>query len=305
MNNTLISIIVPCYNQAQYLSEALQSVLEQTHENWECIIVNDGSPDDTEVIAKRWLEKDSRFKYIYKENGGLSSARNVGLGISNGDYIQFLDSDDILECNKLQCQSQFFYKNIDVLISGYRYFEDKEGVSNLRIIGRNNFIPETIINYDDTTDLKKLFDIKNPFVICAPLYKKSIFHKIGNFDEQLNSLEDWDFNLRCAINDISFHHIGYFPKSKVLVRLHENSMMRKNDVMNTNNKKLKDKWNSDLLYQSIFNVKSINQENVSGNISFLKLTDFKSFFKSFFKLFLPPVFLIIKRKIFNSRNVSK
>ena len=64
----LISVIVPCYNQAQYLDECLQSVLEQTYPNWECIIVNDGSPDNTEEVAKLWIEKDKRFKYFWKEN---------------------------------------------------------------------------------------------------------------------------------------------------------------------------------------------------------------------------------------------
>ena len=83
--NPLVSIIVPCYNQAQFLPEALQSVLEQTHTNWECIIVNDGSPDNTEGVAQEWLVKDSRFKYVYKENGGLSSARNAGLDKVVGD----------------------------------------------------------------------------------------------------------------------------------------------------------------------------------------------------------------------------
>jgi glycosyltransferase involved in cell wall biosynthesis len=77
--NPKISVIVPCYNQAIYLDECLQSVLDQTHENWECIIVNDGSTDHTEETAKKWTEKDARFIYIYKKNGGLSSARNAGL----------------------------------------------------------------------------------------------------------------------------------------------------------------------------------------------------------------------------------
>ncbi|WP_374360648.1 glycosyltransferase family 2 protein, partial [Cloacibacterium sp.] len=74
----LISVVVPCYNQAQYLDECLQSVLNQTYQDWECIIVNDGSPDHTEEIAKNWVEKDTRFIYLSKENGGLSSARNAG-----------------------------------------------------------------------------------------------------------------------------------------------------------------------------------------------------------------------------------
>ena len=83
MNNPLVSIIVPCYNQAQYLPETLDSVLAQTYPYWECIIVNDGSPDNTEEIAKHYCEKDSRFKYVYKENGGLSSARNVSLHLTD------------------------------------------------------------------------------------------------------------------------------------------------------------------------------------------------------------------------------
>ena len=83
----LVSIIVPCYNQAQYLPETLQSVLDQTYTNWECIIVNDGSPDATEAVAQEWCEKDHRFIYLKKENGGLSSARNAGLKIAKGDYI--------------------------------------------------------------------------------------------------------------------------------------------------------------------------------------------------------------------------
>ena len=83
----LISIIVPCYNQAQYLDECLQSVLDQTYHNWECIIVNDGSPDNTEEFANKWTAKDSRFKYLLKTNGGLSSARNAGIETANGEWI--------------------------------------------------------------------------------------------------------------------------------------------------------------------------------------------------------------------------
>ena len=92
----LISVIVPCYNQAQYLDECLQSVLDQTYTDWECIIVNDGSPDHTEEIAKKWVEKDTRFIYLSKENGGLSDARNVGIQASSGSYIALVDSDDLI-----------------------------------------------------------------------------------------------------------------------------------------------------------------------------------------------------------------
>src|SRR5690606_38985259 len=84
--NSKISVIIPCYNQAHYLEEALQSVLEQTYTDWECIIVNDGSQDNTENLAKKWIEQDSRFNYFFKENGGLCSARNFGIRNSSGVY---------------------------------------------------------------------------------------------------------------------------------------------------------------------------------------------------------------------------
>ena len=89
-----VSIIVPCYNQAEYLAEALDSVFSQSYSDWECIIVNDGSPDNTEEVANEYCEKDSRFKYLKKENGGLSSARNAGIKASFGKYILPLDADD-------------------------------------------------------------------------------------------------------------------------------------------------------------------------------------------------------------------
>jgi len=76
MNNFLVSVIIPCFNQAQYIEEALVSVQNQTHTNWECIIVDDGSTDNSKDIAKKWCDEDQRFLYVHKENGGLSSARN-------------------------------------------------------------------------------------------------------------------------------------------------------------------------------------------------------------------------------------
>lgn len=76
---SLVSIIVPCYNHAQYLDKTLTSVLNQTYRDWECIIVNDGSEDDTKIIAAKWCEKDNRFKYVDQENKGVSAARNNGI----------------------------------------------------------------------------------------------------------------------------------------------------------------------------------------------------------------------------------
>ncbi len=98
----LVSIIVPCNNQAQYLEESLQSILDQTYIHWECIIVNDGIPDHTETVARKWEAKDSRFIYLHKENGGVSSARSLGIEKAKSEFILTLDADDKHEASFLE-----------------------------------------------------------------------------------------------------------------------------------------------------------------------------------------------------------
>lgn len=95
--NNLVSIIIPVFNTAQFLNKCLNSVTNQSYRNLEIIVVNDGSFDTSEIVCKEFESKDSRITYIYKENGGLSSARNVGLELANGEYISFIDSDDFID----------------------------------------------------------------------------------------------------------------------------------------------------------------------------------------------------------------
>lgn len=288
--NPKISIIVPCYNQAHFLDECLQSVLEQTYQDWECIIVNDGSPDNTEDIAKKWLEKDSRFQYLYKNNGGLSSARNAGIKTATGEWLLFLDCDDVIENKKLEAHSKFFNKNIDIIISGYRYFESSEGVSKKRIFGRNNFLPEVYLNFDDTVDIKQLFKIKNPFVISAPVYHKNIFKTIGLFDERLKSLEDWEFNLRCVLNDFKFQHMGYEDNTKTLIRLHDSSMMRDTVKMNQNYE----------LFLSICYSSPKYVEAYGKPVPKIEKPEEKKG-RKLLRLLIPPIFIVLKNKILSSK----
>ena len=122
-NKPLVSVVVPCYMQAHFLDETLESVLNQTYSNWECIIVNDGSLDDTKEIAEKWLKTDTRFNYVYKENGGLSSARNLGIKKSNGNYILPLDSDDILHKDYLKTLLPILINNPELgIVSCYKNF---------------------------------------------------------------------------------------------------------------------------------------------------------------------------------------
>lgn len=294
MISSLVSIIVPCYNQAQYLDEALQSVIEQTYASWECIIVNDGSPDNTEEVARKWLNKDERFKYLYQENGGLSSARNAGLKIAKGDYIQFLDADDLIESEKIRVQLENLINDheIDISVSGYRYFEDL--TRKLKSMGRNNIFPEVVLHKSDS-DLKEVLSLKNPMVISATLYKKSVFEKVGMFDEDLVSLEDWEFHTRCALHDMKFQHIGVIINTKTLIRLHSNSMMNNNEIMNIGSQLFNKKRNQNPLYLKYFS--EVEKKVLDEAGKEIVINRIKSI-KSFIKLFVPPIFLLIKRKLF-------
>jgi glycosyltransferase involved in cell wall biosynthesis len=185
MSTPQVSIIVPCYNQAQYLDIALQSVFDQSFQNWECLIVNDGSPDHTSAIANNWVAKDSRFVYLHKENGGVSSARNLGIEKAKGEYLQFLDSDDFLEREKLELCLQEIENNKDVnlVISNFRMFTDNPQITSE---------PFCCLNAQLFTLENALFKWNESFSIpihCG-LFYSSLFSTL-RFPENLAAQEDW------------------------------------------------------------------------------------------------------------------
>lgn len=172
-----ISVIVPCYNQAQYLDECLQSVLDQTYQDWECIIVNDGSPDNTEEVAKKWTEKDSRFKYLKKENGGLSSARNAGIKAAQGEWILPLDADDKIGDRYLELAQQEF-EDADLVYAKSSFFGNLNKAWNIQYSGYKNLL------------------ISNS-IYCSAFYRKTDCLTIGGYDENLKAgREDWEFYIR-------------------------------------------------------------------------------------------------------------
>jgi glycosyltransferase involved in cell wall biosynthesis len=179
--NTLVSIIVPCYKQAHFLNESLQSVLDQTYSDWECIIVNDGSPDDTEHIANKWCVRDNRFKYLKKENGGLSSARNTGIAFSNGEYILPLDADDILHQDYLKVLVPELQQNPSLaIVSCY---------SNFFIGNCSNIIHQQ--KPIGTTYHALLYENN---MMASSLYRKKHWVDVGGYDENMkNGFEDWEF----------------------------------------------------------------------------------------------------------------
>jgi glycosyltransferase involved in cell wall biosynthesis len=179
-----ISIIIPCYNQAHFLDQALQSVLNQTYLNWECLLINDGSTDETEIISNKWIKKDSRFKYFFKENGGLSSARNFGLDNAEGDCIVFLDSDDCIEENKLEASLNLMIKDdLDLVISDFCMFytnplKRKAPFCNLK--NQNFSLKSIVLNWDSEYTIP----------IHCGFFNSSLFENI-RFSEDLKAKEDW------------------------------------------------------------------------------------------------------------------
>ncbi|MEO9145227.1 MAG: glycosyltransferase family 2 protein [Ginsengibacter sp.] len=179
--NQKISVIIPCYNQGHFLSEAVLSVLAQNYGNWECIIVNDGSHDNTEEISLDFAKKDKRIIYIKKENGGLSSARNLGMDHTKGDYIQFLDSDDKIASTKFTTSLKKS-SNADVIISDFVMFNDT--VSNIILPFK---LSEAILNFEN---ILMGWDVEFVFPPHSGIFKANLFKGI-RFDETLKAREDW------------------------------------------------------------------------------------------------------------------
>tara|TARA_R110002096_G_scaffold398734_1_gene594868 strand:+ start:7383 stop:8213 length:831 start_codon:yes stop_codon:yes gene_type:complete len=176
-NNKLVSIIVPCYNQAQYLYEALESVEQQSYKEWECIIVNDGSTDNTEDIAKTWVLKDIRFKFINQSNLGVSSARNTGIKSSKGSLILCLDADDLISEDYLQLAVEALSNNpnLSLIYSEAEKFEKKTGKWELAEFSLQRMAESNII-------------------FNAAFFKKEDWNRVGGYDEKMKEgLEDWEF----------------------------------------------------------------------------------------------------------------
>lgn len=207
MNLEKVSVIVPCYNQAQFLGEALQSILDQTFLNWECIIVNDGSPDNTEIVAKDWCTKDSRFKYLFKKNGGLSSARNFGIQHALGDYILTLDADDKYDATFIEKGSKVLNNNQEtgVVSSWISRFKETKEICVIKPNGKTieDFLFQNAAN-------------------GTSLFRKKCWEAVGGYDEKMKSgYEDWDFYIRVCANGWKVHVI---PEILFFYRQHDFSM---------------------------------------------------------------------------------
>nr|WP_315190326.1 glycosyltransferase family 2 protein [uncultured Flavobacterium sp.] len=217
----LVSIIIPTYNRAHLISETLDSIIDQTYKNWECIVVDDGSTDYTEKVIAHYMKKDNRFQYYHRpadRQKGANSCRNHGFELCKGEFIKWFDSDDFMYPDLLQAQLTSFSKITDVSICKLEYYD----FVNDKFIKENNIVSDNLI---------KDYLVGNvAFYISGPLWKKSFLNSQKElFDETISNLDDWDFNLRMLYQSPK---ITYVNEVLIRYKVHVNSLSREIGKLN-------------------------------------------------------------------------
>lgn len=210
------SIIVPCYNQEKYLSETLDSVLAQTSQNWECIIVNDGSTDNSEKIIDEYCQKDPRFIKLNQHNQGLSSSRNNGIKIAKGTFILPLDGDDKIGTQYLELAEKEFAKSP----------QPKLVYCQAEFFGaKNEFWDLPKYNYEKLLFLNHIF--------CSAIFKKEDYLKTKGYDPDMKlGYEDWEFWVQLLRKEdivVQLESIQFFYRQRedsMVKSLHESKAKR-------------------------------------------------------------------------------
>jgi glycosyltransferase involved in cell wall biosynthesis len=232
MDHPLVSVIVPCYNQARFLPEAVASVQAQTYPYWECLIINDGSSDETAETGRALAAADGRVYLITQANRGLSGARNRGLAEAKGQFVQWLDADDCLEPSKLELHAKWLteHPEVGVVYGDARYFTTEN--PDLRAFGLLG--PGSPWSADEAwigrlwacgRPLAEVALERNIMAVNCALVRRQVFDSIGGWAESLQALEDWEFWSRCLFEGVRFQYLDG-PEAKALVRSHAASMCR-------------------------------------------------------------------------------
>ncbi len=188
--NPLVSVVIPVYNSEDTIETTLQSVIDQTYNNLEILLIDDGSTDTSKKIIDDFIATHPKYKIVFfsQENRGASAARNIGLKNAVGDYIALLDSDDVWHKDKITVQLQEFDHNKDI---------------DLLATNRNEEKYDFFFGYkfEKVTKISsKLLLLKNFLLTPTVLFKRSIINKIGYFDEQMSHAEDLNYFLRISAN---------------------------------------------------------------------------------------------------------
>ena len=227
MTKPLISIIIPTFNREHLIVETLDSIYNQTYENWECLVVDDGSIDGTKTVVNSYVEKDARFIFVERpaENiKGAPTCRNIGLEQSKGDYVMFFDSDDIMPSHILKSRLQFALNN-----NGYdfyvfqtiRFFED---IDNKDCIWND-------LSQSNSNDLKCFLSLSPVWHTSGPLWKRSFLKNNTHFyTEGVSSWQDWEFHIRALL--ITTNYIKSDDEAfAALQRFHKSETINKNNTV--------------------------------------------------------------------------
>lgn len=223
-----VSIVVPVYNVEQYLEPCFESIRCQSYEDFEVVIVDDGSVDSSSVICERYSQKDNRFKFYKKDNGGLSSARNYGIKKSIGEYIIFLDSDDYWISEDFMLTFVSLAKVHDADIVRGEYIEvDEKGTKFLKQDSidkqKEKLSGKVLDNYEFLNGV-----IRNHNFVWLNLYKRCIFDEVL-FNEDQKFQEDIDFNIRFFSRP---RRCVYSPNIFYAYRKRPNSLMTTVNIKN-------------------------------------------------------------------------
>ena len=226
----LVSIIIPTFNYGHLINETLQSVIKQTYHDWECIIIDDGSSDDTAEVVNQFIEKNPQyqFKYLRVENGGTSAAKNTGIELASGEYIQFLDADDLLSEHKLAVQMHIGEKmEADLVFSKSIFFSGT--FPTIQYVEKYpiNFLANESLN---GSQLCKRLVQNNILTISSPIVKRTLLIQSGMFNPALKNNEDWLLWFNIAMLSPNFLY-DKDERSFVLIRVHQTSAITNHQKM--------------------------------------------------------------------------
>ncbi|MEX1190555.1 MAG: glycosyltransferase [Brumimicrobium sp.] len=215
MNDPLISIIIPVYNRVKLIQETIDSVLAQTYSNWECIVVDDDSTDNTWPVLKEYSRKDARIK-IYKRNRkpkGATSCRNIGAELSEGEYLMFWDSDDILAPWCLQERASFMKDNPNLDL----------GIFQLLGMVSNG---ESFLSYDTEEDehLKGFLSFRNTWGTPAVIWRKEFYNSTGGWNERAKTWQDPEIHIRALLKEPKFEWGSKVPDGIIRHGIDKNSI---------------------------------------------------------------------------------
>jgi glycosyltransferase involved in cell wall biosynthesis len=214
----LVTIIIPAYNCERYIGETLESVRKQTFQNFEVLVVDDGSTDNQRAVIESFVKVDDRIKYIFQKNQGVSAARNNGFARSSGQYIAFLDSDDIWHSDNLEHKvSALRESDAGLVHSDALIINENSEIIDGFLSGISGRVLEPLLLWDGT-------QIPGPSSI---LVKREVVEVVGGFDENLSTSADKDFFFRVAAQ----YPIAKVPLTTWRYRKHVNNMHKNIKLM--------------------------------------------------------------------------